>query len=210
MARYTGSVCRLCRREHQKLFLKGTKCTTDKCPVSKREYSPGQHGQSRNQRKLSDYGLQLREKQKVKRMFGLLERQFRLYFKRAAKAKGMTGNVLLQSLERRLDSVIYRTGFASSRAHARQMVLHGYVRVNGGRVNIPSYPVKENDKLEIKGGDEVLKRTRDTFETVKDRGIPAWLTVEPASLAIQVNRLPTREEIQLPVQEQLIIELYSK
>jgi small subunit ribosomal protein S4 len=143
-------------------------------------------------------------------MYGLLERQFRLYFKRAAKAKGVTGNVLLQSLERRLDNVIYRTGFAASRAHARQKVLHGYVRVKGGRVNIPSYLVKENDKLEIKGGDEVLKRTRDTFETVKDRGIPAWLTVEPANLTIQINRLPTREEIQLPVQEQLIIELYSK
>ncbi len=210
MGRYSGPSCRLCRREHQKLFLKGTKCTTDKCPVSKREYSPGQHGQSRNQRKLSDYGVQLREKQKAKRIFGLLERQFRLYFKRAAKAKGVTGTVLLQSLEWRLDNVVYRTGFAASRAQARQLVLHGYVWVNGGRVNIPSYSVKENDKLEIKGADEVLKRIRDVFETVKDRGIPGWLTVELANLTVQVNRLPTREEIQLPVQEQLIIELYSK
>ena len=210
MGRYSGPSCRLCRREHQKLFLKGTKCATDQCPVSKREYSTGQHGQSRKQRKLSDYGIQLREKQKAKRIFGLLERQFRLYFKRAAKAKGMTGSVLLQSLERRLDNVIYRTGFAASRAQARQTVLHGYVRVNGRRVNIPSYPVKENDKIEIKGADEALKRMRDVFETVKDRGVPAWLTVEPANLTIQVNRLPTREEIQLPVQEQLIIELYSK
>ena len=210
MGRYVGPSCRLCRREHEKLFLKGTKCTTDKCPVSKREYSPGQHGPSKKQEKRSDYGMQLREKQKVKRMYGLLERQFHLYFKRASKAKGVTGTVLLQSLERRLDNVAFRCGFATSRSHARQMALHGFLYVNGFRVNIPSYLLKTGDKIEIKGADPVLKKIRDTYEVVKDRGIPAWLNVEPIQLSAQVNRLPEREDIQISVQEQLIIELYSK
>lgn len=211
MGRYIGSVCRLCRREGEKLFLKGTKCNTDKCAVSRREYVPGQHGKSRQRsRKLSDYGLQLREKQKTKRIYGLLERQFHLYYKRAAKAKGVTGTVLLQSLERRIDNVVYRASFATSRTHARQLVRHGFVYLNGARVDIPSYQVKAQDKLELKGSEAALKRIRETFEVIKDRGIPSWLNVEPAQLTAQVIRLPAREDIQFPLQEQLIIELYSK
>ena len=210
MGRYTESVCRLCRREHEKLFLKGTKCATDKCPVSRREYSPGQHGPSSKQKKLSDYGIQLREKQKVKRIYGLLERQFHLYFERASRAKGVTGTVLLQSLERRLDNIVFRSAFATSRSHARQLVQHGFVYVNGNRVNIPSYLVKGQDKIEIKGAESILKRTRDAYEVLKDRGTPSWLSVDPAHLTAQVNRLPVREDIQLPIEEQLIIELYSK
>lgn len=211
MGRYIGPVCRLCRREGEKLFLKGTKCATDKCSVSKREYAPGQHGKSRQRvRKLSDYGVQLREKQKAKRIYGLLERQFHLYYKRSAKAKGVTGTVLLQSLERRLDNVLYRCSFATSRTHARQLVRHGFVYLNGARIDIPSYQVKAEDKLELKGNEVALKKIRETFETIKDRGIPGWINAESAHLTAQVTRLPTREDIQLPVQEQLIIELYSK
>ncbi len=211
MGRYIGPVCRLCRREGEKLFLKGTKCATDKCPVSKREYAPGQHGKSGQRgRKLSDYGVQLREKQKAKRIYGLLERQFHLYYKKSAKAKGVTGTVLLQSLERRLDNVLYRCSFATSRTHARQLVRHGCVYLNGVRIDIPSYQVKAEDKLELKGNEAALKKIREAFETIKDRGIPSWINAESDHLTAQVTRLPTREDIQLPVQEQLIIELYSK
>ena len=188
--------------------MKGAKCFTDKCPVSRREYSPGQHGRLR--KKISDYGLQLREKQKVKRMYGLRERQFRLYFQRAARAKGMTGTVLLQSLERRLDNVVYRVGLSASRAHARQMASHGHAYVNDSRVNIPSYLIKPQDKIQLKGSQEFLKRIRDIFELAKDRTSLSWAKVDANDLSVQIDRLPTREDIQVPIQEQLIIELYSK
>lgn len=208
MAKYIGPTCRLCRREATKLFLKGTKCSTDKCPFNRRAYSPGQHGKTRP--KLSDYGVQLREKQKVKRLYGLLERQFRLYFLRAEKARGVTGHTLLQLLERRLDNVVFRLCLASSRAQARQMVRHGHIYVNDRRINIPSYLVKEADTIQVKAGQKFLKTVKDTVELVKERGVPVWITADHENLKGTVNRLPQREDIKFPVKEQLIVELYSK
>lgn len=191
-----------------KLFLKGTRCTTDKCAVAKREYAPGQHGKSRI--KLSDYGLQLREKQKVKRMYGIFERQFRKYFKVAEKAKGITGETLLQLLERRLDNIIYRLNIVSARRSARQLVRHGFVKVGNRTVDIPSYLVKKGDEIKIDGNEKTIKRLRDNLEQLKDRPAPSWIEFNQENLSAKIINLPSRKDIQLPIQEQLIVELYSK
>ncbi|MBM3250074.1 MAG: 30S ribosomal protein S4 [Candidatus Omnitrophica bacterium] len=209
MGRYTDAVCRLCRRQSEKLFLKGTKCYTEKCPITKRAYAPGQHGQGRRT-KLSNYGLQLREKQKVKRMYGVMEKQFRKYFGTASKTKGVTGKVLLQLLERRLDNVIFRTGCAISRSQARQIVRHNHVTVNSRRVNIPSFLVEKDDLIRIKSKDKALNKIKDNLELAKDRSVPRWLEFNAADLTAKVSRLPEKEDIQQPIQEQLIVELYSK
>lgn len=209
MARYTGANCRVCRRSGIKLFLKGTRCTTDKCAFSRREYSPGQHGKS-HRTKLSDYGLQLREKQKVKKIYGVLEKQFRRYFSIAARTKGVTGQMLLQLLERRLDNVIFRLGFASSRPQARQHVRHGHVVVNGHKIDVPSFSVKANDTITVRGKDKFKKLVTDTIEASKQRGAPAWLEINAANLSAKVLRLPERDDVGFPIQEQLIVELYSK
>lgn len=208
MGKYSGPSCRLCRREGIKLFLKGTKCGTQKCPLSKKAYAPGQHGQLRT--KLSDYGIQLREKQRVKRIYGVFENQFRLYFRRASRSKGVTGEMLLSLLERRLDNVIFRLGFAASRAHARQMVRHGHVLVNQKKVNIPSYCIKGDDAIQIKGKEAFIKAIKDTLELTKDRGMPEWLSRDEAGLSAKIARLPERQDVGFPVREQLIVELYSK
>ncbi len=207
MARYTGPVCRLCRREGMKLFLKGDKCASEKCTFNKRDFIPGQHSKSRI--KLSDYGLQLREKQKVKRMYGILEKQFRLYFKMAEKSKGITGATLLQLLERRLDNVVFQSGFAASRAQARQMVRHRHVAVGGRIVNIPSYLVQKDNLMQIKCSEEKLKRIKD-ISASRTAAIPSWLKVDGDNLIAAVTRLPERIDIKIPIQEQLIVELYSK
>lgn len=208
MAKYEDAVCRLCRREGAKLFLKGSRCYTEKCAISRREYAPGQHGQSRI--KLSDYGVQLREKQKVKRIYGILERQFRRYFKIAEKSKGITGEVLLQLLERRLDNVVFRAGFSLSRAEARQIVAHGHVRVNGRTIDIPSYSVKIGDSIILIDSEGLLKRIKDNIEITKEKGLPKWLEVNPKNLEAKVVKFPEREDVGFPIQEQLIVELYSK
>ena len=208
MARYRGSVCRLCRREGTKLFLKGARCMTDKCAVDKRAYSPGQHGTKR--RKYSDYALQLREKQKARRIYGIGEHQFRLYFKKAEKTKGVTGTALLQFLERRLDNVIFRLGFASSRNQARQIVKHRFILVNSKPVDIPSYLVKPNDLISITNKEKKIKRIRELAKLNKERVIPEWLKVNRENLQGSIIRLPDREDIQFPIREQLIVELYSK
>ena len=209
MARYTGPSCRQCRREGMKLFLKGTKCTTPKCAIEKRSFPPGQHGQSRI--KLSDYGIQLREKQKVKRMYGVLERQFRRYFAVAQKVKGVTGQMLLEMLERRLDNVVYRMGFAVSRREGREMVQHRAVSINGKLVDIPSALVKVGDTVQIlpaRAGQIV--RAKANLERTKDRQLPAWLQVDAEHLKGTIVRKPAKDDIGLPIQEQLIVELYSK
>jgi len=209
MARYLGPKCKLCRREGMKLFLKGKRCTTDRCAIARRAYSPGQHGQSRRS-KLSNYGIQLREKQKVKRIYGVLEKQFRRYFFVASKHKGITGELLLQQLERRLDNVIFRTGFAVSRTQARQIVRHGIVRVNGKKVTIPSYSIDKEQLLEIKNKERVQKLIRDNIEISKERANPDWLEIDTKQLKAKILRLPERGDIAIPVKEQLIVELYSK
>ncbi|MDP3042292.1 MAG: 30S ribosomal protein S4 [Candidatus Omnitrophota bacterium] len=209
MGRYIGAVCRLCRRQGEKLFLKGTKCQTEKCAAAKRAYPPGQHGQGRRQ-KLSNYGVQLKEKQKVKRIYGVLERQFRKYFKIASKTKGVTGKVLLQLLERRLDNVVFRMGLGISRSQARQIVRHNLIAVNSRRVNIPSYSVDKDDVIEIKAKDKVKIKIKDNLELSKDRTVPSWLEFSAAEMKGKVLRLPEKTDIQQPIQEQLIVELYSK
>ena len=209
MARYTGPSCRLCRREGMKLFLKGTRCYTPKCAIEKRSFPPGQHGQLRV--KLSDYGVQLREKQKVKRMYGVLERQFARYFRIAQKTKGVTGQMLLELLERRLDSVLYRTGFATSRREGREMVRHRAVKVNGRMVDIPSYTVKVGDVFEVapnRAGQAA--RIKDNLKRTEDRPAAAWIQLDAEKLKGTVLRAPSKEDIGLPIQEQLIVELYSK
>ena len=209
MARYTGPSCRLCRREGMKLFLKGTKCYTPKCPVEKRSFPPGQHGQLRV--KLSDYGIQLREKQKAKRIYGLLERQFRRYFGLAQKVKGVTGQMLLEMLERRLDNVLYRMNFATSRKEGRAMVRHRGVTVNGKLVDIPSYIVKVGDVIAMaptRTGQAT--RVKENLERTKDRPSCAWITVDGGQLQGTIARTPQKDDIGLPIQEQLIVELYSK
>ena len=209
MGRYVGPVCRLCRREGLKLFLKGPKCYTQKCPVDKRPYAPGQHGQNRV--RLSDYGVQLREKQKAKRIFGVLERQFKHYFQVAQKRKGVTGQILLQQLERRLDNTVFRMGFVVSRAEGRHLVQHRVVVVNGKFVNIPSYPVKAGDVVQIAPAANGWKaRVQQNLDVTKDRGVPAWLQVDPKQFKGLVVRLPEKDDMGLPLQEQLIVELYSK
>jgi small subunit ribosomal protein S4 len=208
MARYTGSVCRLCRREGCKLFLKGEKCYGPKCTVSVRPTPPGEHGQAR-QRKMSEYGLQLREKQKAKRAYGVLENQFHRYFEEADRMKGITGENLLVLLERRLDNVVYRAGFGASRPMARQLVLHGHIRVNGKKVNIASYLVKAGDVITIReksAESEYFKALREGTGKV----MPAWLTIDAQNLKVTVEAMPKREDIDLTIQENLIVELYSK
>ena len=209
MARYIGPVCRLCRREGMKLFLKGERCYTEKCAIEKRNVPPGQHGRSRKA-KIVGYGIQLREKQKVKRTYGVLENQFRRYFEAADRQKGITGELLLQMLERRLDNVVYRLGFATSRAQARQLVRHGHFNVNGRKVDIPSYSVRQGDVVAVRSASGENVSIQHAMEEVKGRGIPEWLMFDSTALSGRVSQLPTREQINLPVQEQLIVELYSK
>ncbi len=209
MARYIGPVCRLCRREGMKLFLKGERCYSDKCAIEKRNVPPGQHGRARRA-KVVGYGIQLREKQKVKRTYGVLESQFRRYFEAADRQKGITGELLLQMLERRLDNVIYRLGFATSRAQARQLVRHGHFTVNGRKVDVPSYAVRRGDVVAVRATSGQNPTIQHAIEEVKGRGIPDWLLFDSGALSGSVSQLPTREQINLPVQEQLIVELYSK
>lgn len=208
MARYRGSVCRLCRRENMKLFLKGDRCYSDKCGFDRRSYPPGQHGQRRG--KYSDYGIQLREKQKVRRIYGVSEKQFRLMFASADRQKGITGTNLLANLERRLDNVVYRLGFANSRTQGRHFVKHNHFLVNGKRVNIPSYQVKKDDIVEVKEKSRKVQFINDSLDAVVRRGVPQWLTLDKDTLKGTVTGLPVREDISLPIQEQLIVELYSK
>ncbi len=208
MARYTEAVCRLCRREGMQLFLKGERCFKDKCAVKKRPFPPGQHGKRRI--KIQGYGLQLREKQKVKRIYGVLERQFRLYFQRASRMKGVTGENMLALLERRLDNVVYRLGFAASRSQARQLVNHGHFLVNGRKVDIPSFQVVKGDAVTLKEGSRKNTLIQSNLDTAQGRGIPSWLSLTPLQFQGSVLGLPRREEIQLPIQESLIVELYSK
>ena len=209
MARYTGSACRLCRRENLKLFLKGDRCYGDKCAFERRAYAPGQHGQARTG-KPSDYRIQLREKQKVKRIYGLLEKQFRGYYTRSERQKGITGTNLLLMIESRLDNIVYRLGFASSRNQARQMVRHNHFLVNGKKVNIPSYQVKPGDLVEVMEKSRKVPQILEGMETVVRRGIPNWMEVEKAKFRGTMKALPNREDITMPIQEQLIVELYSK
>ncbi len=209
MARYIGPVCRLCRREAMKLFLKGERCYTEKCAIEKRNFPPGQHTKARRQ-KLLGYGLQLREKQKVKRIYGVLENQFRRYFETAERQRGITGETLLQLLERRFDNVIYRLGLATSRPQARQMVRHGHFLINGRKVDVPSYSLRAGDVVTVRATSAQNASIQHAMEEVKGRGIPPWLEFNPDQLTGRVASLPTREQINLPVQEQLIVELYSK
>ncbi len=208
MARYSGSVCRLCRRENLKLFLKGERCYTDKCAIERRNYPPGQHGQARP--KFSEYSIQLREKQRLKRMYGLLEKQFRRTFDQAARVKGVTGEALLVLLERRLDNVTYRLGFASSRADARTLVRHGHVLVNGKRVNIPSYLVRMGDVISVKEASRQMTRVLAALDGVQRRGVPEWAEVDRDAVSGRVKILPTRSDISMAINEKLIVELYSK
>ena len=208
MARYTGPVCRLCRREATKLFIKGARCTSEKCAMNKRAFSPGQHGKSRT--KLSGYAVQLREKQKVRRIYGISEHQFRLYFKRADRSEAVTGTVLLQLLERRLDSVIFNLGFATSRPQARQIVKHRFVMVNSKTVNIPSFSVKPNDVITVKSDAKKSKLIKELVKVTKEKVIPEWLGIDRDRLEGKIIRVPNRNEIQFPIREQLIVELYSK
>lgn len=208
MARYTGAVCRLCRREGEKLYLKGDRCYTDKCSVNRRTYPPGQHAHGR--RKVSEYGLHLREKQKLRRIYGILERQFRRYYEKASRQKGITGENLLQLLEMRLDNIVYRMGFASSRAQARQLVMHGHFAVNGKKVDIPSYQVRVGDVVSIREKSRNLQVIRDNVEAARGRAMPEWLDVNLDQIEGKVLAAPTREQIDVPVQEHLIVEYYSR
>ncbi|WP_227764162.1 30S ribosomal protein S4 [Zhaonella formicivorans] len=208
MARYKEAVCRLCRREGTKLYLKGDRCYSDKCAVDRRAYAPGQHGQSR--KKQSEYGIQLREKQKARRIYGVLEKQFRNYFEKADRQKGVTGENLLRLLERRLDNVVYRLGFASSRPEARQLVRHAHFTVNGKKVNIPSYQVRVGDEIAVKEGSISLEKFKELAELAAHKTPPAWLEVDAKALRGRVVALPSREDIDIPVEEHLIVELYSK
>ena len=209
MARYTGSVCRICRRENTKLFLKGDRCYSEKCSFERRSYPPGQHGQQRR-RKVSDYCIQLREKQKVKRMYGLLEQQFQSNFKKAERMKGITGSNLLILLERRLDNIVYRLGFASSRNQARQLVRHNHFLINGRKVNIPSYLVKVGDTITLREKSRKAQVILESMETVARRGIPEWLEMDNENFTGVIKAFPNREDLTMPIQEQLIVELYSK
>lgn len=208
MARYSGPVCRICRRENQKLFLKGERCLTEKCAFERRAYPPGQHGHGRI--KFSEYALQLREKQKLKRLYGLAEQQFRLTFVRAEQMKGVTGSNLLSLLERRLDSVAYRLGFAASRAGARMLVRHGHVHVNGKRVDIPSAVVKKGDVISVSEKSQKLTAIQASIEVGKNRDMPQWLDFDRAALKATIKDLPTKDDVNVPVEERLVVELYSK
>ncbi|MCD5390441.1 30S ribosomal protein S4 [candidate division NPL-UPA2 bacterium] len=206
MARHIGPVCKLCRREGEKLFLKGNKCLGPKCILEKRNSPPGQG----KKQKFSDYGLRLREKQKLRRMYGLLDRQFRSYFRMAEKKKGITGEILLQLLERRLDNIVFRLGFATSRNEARQLVRHSHFQVNGRRVNIPSYLIKAGDTIRVKEKSKKVVRIKEIMELTKEREVPGWLELDRKSLAGTVAKIPSREEIAVPIQEKLIVELLSR
>lgn len=208
MARYTGAVCRLCRREGMKLYLKGDRCYSDKCAFVTKQTAPGQHGTSR--KKVSEYGTQLREKQKVKRIYGVSEKQFRIYYAKAARRGGVTGENLLQLLERRLDNVVYRLGMASSRVDARQLVRHGHFTVDGKKVNIPSFLVKEGNVIEIKEGSRKSPKFEAIAAAIAHRNAPSWLDLDKENLVGRVTALPKREDVDLPINEQLIVELYSR
>jgi small subunit ribosomal protein S4 len=208
LARYTESVCRLCRRENLKLFLKGERCYTDKCAIERRNYPPGQHGQKRP--KFSEYSIQLREKQKLKRMYGLLEKQFRRTFARANREKGITGEALLVLLERRLDNVVYRLGFASSRAEARLLVRHGHILVNGKRVNIPSYFVRVGDEVSVKEQSRQMARVLTAMEGAQRRGVPEWAELDRDACSGRIRLMPARNDVTMPINEKLVVELYSK
>jgi small subunit ribosomal protein S4 len=208
MARYSGAVCRLCRRESQKLFLKGDRCYSEKCSVDKRTYPPGQHGQART--RFSDYGLQLREKQKVKRMYGLLERQFERTLDAATRMRGRTGENLLVLLERRLDNVVFRMGFATSRAEARQLVHHGHILLNGRKATIPSMTVKAGSKVTLRESSRGIARIVGALDTLEGRSLPQWLEIDKERFEGVVKQNPTREDVTLPIEEQLIVELYSR
>lgn len=208
MARYRGSVCRICRREGEKLYLKGERCYTDKCAIERRPYPPGEHGQGRN--KQSGYGIQLREKQKVRRIYGILENQYRNYFEKAEKMPGVTGENFLQILERRLDNVVFRLGFATSRNEARQFVLHGHILVNGRKVNIPSYQVEVDDVISVKEESRKTTRFKEVFEFNAEITVPKWISVDMEKGEGKVLALPDREDIDYPVEEHLIVEFYSR
>jgi small subunit ribosomal protein S4 len=208
VARYTGAACRQCRREGLKLFLKGERCYTDKCAIERRNYPPGEHGQARP--KFSEYSIQLREKQKLKRIYGVFERQFRRYFQMADRARGVTGETLLQILERRLDNIVYRVGFATSRAEARQLVRHGHFRVNGRKVDIPSYLIRPGDTVTVRERSREVARIREALELAQRRGVPEWLEVSPETFTGTVKTLPSRADLTMPINEKLVVELYSK
>jgi small subunit ribosomal protein S4 len=208
LARYTGPSCRLCRRENMELFLKGDRCYTDKCAIKRRNYAPGQHGQGRS--KNSAYGIQLREKQKVRRIYGLLEKQFRSYFTEADRIKGVTGENLLSLLERRLDNVVYRLGFGASRSESRQLVRHGHFTLNGRKVNIPSIQTKVGDIIQLREKSKKIASINDALDAVTRRGIPQWLELDRDACKGNLKALPIREDITTPIQEQLVVELYSK
>lgn len=208
MARYTGPVCRLCRREGMKLFLKGERCYADKCAIERRSYSPGQHGQAR--KKVTEYSEQLREKQKLKRIYGILERQFQRSFARAEHRRGITGENLLLLLERRLDNMVYRMGFATSRAEARQLVRHGHFLVNRRKVNIPSYLVAPGDEVAVREKSKQTARVQEAVELAHRRGVPEWLEVDKEKFVGRVRALPTRADLTMPINEKLVVELYSK
>ncbi|MGB8952977.1 MAG: 30S ribosomal protein S4 [Candidatus Aminicenantales bacterium] len=208
MSRHREHVCRLCRVEKTKLFLKGDKCLTDKCPVERRAYAPGEHGRAR--RRILGYGLQLREKQKLKRYYGMSERQFRLFFERAEKRKGVTGETLLIMLERRLDNVVFISGFSFSRTHARQLINHGHFYVNEGKVNVPSFLVKEGDVIRFSDKSARSSETKARVEAHKNKSVPGWLEVDWDNMKAKVLALPTRQDVTLPIEEHMIVELYSK
>jgi small subunit ribosomal protein S4 len=208
VARYTEAVCRHCRREGLKLFLKGERCYTDKCAIERRNYPPGEHGQARP--KFSEYSIQLREKQKLRRIYGVLEDQFRRYFQQADRTRGVTGETLLQLLERRLDNVVYRLGFSTSRAEARQLVRHGHFRVNGRKVDIPSFSVRAGDQITVRDRSRKVTRIVESLELAQRRGVPEWLEIQPESFAGKVKALPTRADLTMPINEKLVVELYSK
>ncbi len=208
MARYTGPVCRHCRREGLKLFLKGERCYTDKCAIERRNYPPGEHGQARP--KFSEYSVQLREKQKLRRIYGVLENQFRRYFQMADRTRGVTGETLLQLLERRLDNIVYRVGFATSRAEARQLVRHGHFRVNGRKVDVPSYLVRRGDVVTVRERSRSVSRIQEALELAQRRGVPEWLEVNAVAFTGTVKGFPARADLTMPINEKLVVELYSK
>ena len=208
MARNLGPVCRLCRREGLKLFLKGERCYTDKCAIERRNYPPGEHGQARP--KFSEYSVQLREKQKLRRMYGVLEGQFRRYFQMADRAKGVTGETLLQLLERRLDNIVYRIGFATSRSEARQLVRHGHFSVNGRKVNVPSFLTKMGDVVAVTERSRKVTRITEALDLAQRRGVPDWLEVTPEQFSGRVKAIPARSDLTMPINEKLVVELYSK
>ncbi|MDH3348905.1 MAG: 30S ribosomal protein S4 [Desulfobulbaceae bacterium] len=209
MARYTGATCRMCRRENLKLFLKGERCLSDKCSFERRSYGPGQHGQNKF-KKLSDYAIQLREKQKVRQIYGLMEGQFKRTFKAAERAKGVTGETLLSNLERRLDNAVYRMGFAGSRDQGRQLILHNHFLVNGKKTNIPSFQVKVGDVVTLKEKSRSNSQIVENLENAARKGLPSWLELDKANFQATIKAIPSRDEITIPIQEQLIVELYSK